>query len=216
MSNTYKVIIAALAIAVLGATSIFIIGQNRAENKGINTQISSAISSVKSKVVSSSSQSQILSSSSILAQNSAATSIKTESQIVVSNTTKCNLPESENLVKTEDGCFNLFYSYFDSEVFKDNSIPENSPFNENKLFNNEYSKNIVNKIAIDFYIKNKSSVKTNNYYIRSGINSKKLNNTFILSMYLFETPDENSNNIISTKNYKIFSTLDGWDYQITN
>ena len=56
MSNTYKVIIAAIAIAVLGAASIFIIGQNREENKGVTTQGSSSVLSSKSPTTSSSSQ----------------------------------------------------------------------------------------------------------------------------------------------------------------
>ena len=83
MSNTYKVIIAAIAIAILGATSIFLVGQKR-EQKSVTNQSSSAVSSVKSLVVSSSMQSQIASSVLSSSQVQISSSVKAESEVVVS------------------------------------------------------------------------------------------------------------------------------------
>ena len=81
MSNTYKIIIAAISVTVLGATSIFLVGQNREQTKPATSSSSaSVISSVKSQIVynSSSSQSQTKASSSLLLPVSS--NVKTESQ----------------------------------------------------------------------------------------------------------------------------------------
>ncbi len=82
MSNTYKVIIAAVTIGILGVTSIFLVGQSREQNKAISAQSSSAVSSAKSQLVSGLVQSRMLSSvvSSTAVQISSVA--KTESQLI--------------------------------------------------------------------------------------------------------------------------------------
>ena len=93
MSNTYKVIIAAVAIALVGATSIFLIGQNRVEKIAINSLNSSSVSSIKSLVVSSSVQSSI---SSVLISSSSEIAKVVESPKV--ETPKVEQPKVETPV----------------------------------------------------------------------------------------------------------------------
>ena len=62
-------------------------------------------------------------------------------------TTACNLPESENLVKTDEGCFNLYYNISDIGLFKF----ENTDFEIarlNRLFSNRFPlhKNFTHEI----------------------------------------------------------------------
>ena len=97
MSNTYKVIIAVIAIVVLGATSIFLIGQNRLDNKVVTTQSSSTVSSVKSQMVSSSSSIQMVSTSSSVSSNVNSQTPQTSSSVKVDNKVEVSTPNIEFL-----------------------------------------------------------------------------------------------------------------------
>ena len=194
MSNNSKIIIATIAILVIGATSIFIIGQNRQQIKSTSTQSSSAVSSIKSLVVFSSSQSQILSSSLIVGQSSVVTSVKAESQVAVSNFPKCNLPESENLVKTDNGCFEVEHIFADASIFKNPSLSDE--INKNKFFDTVENRNLVKLIATNYYNKIRSKFVSPNHKIAT-IDSKKLsNNEFSLSVIISDQEYNKKNNLI--------------------
>ena len=98
MSNTYKTIIATLAVLVIAATSIFLIGQNRSEIKPVSTQSSSVISSVKSQVTISSSKVSLSSISSSVAAP-VVSSVKTESQVALNSS--INFQNCETLIGTD-------------------------------------------------------------------------------------------------------------------
>ena len=217
MSNTYKIIIAAIAVTVLGATSIFIIGQNHQEDKPITPQSSLSVSSVKSLMVSSSSQSQILSSSSIVTQTSVVSLVKAESQVAISNTTKCNLPESENLVKTEDGCFELL-TY--GAIYKNPSFDEKQ--NANLLFKNDQNLKLVNEITKNYYSKIKDKIISKNNKIAIFGSKKLSNNEFSLALAIIDpeyfiknlTKQEGQYGDRYNATYSITQQQDGtWSYQ---
>ena len=193
MSNTYKIIIAAIAVTVLGATSIFLVGRNREQNV-VSTQSSSSVSSIKSQIVSNSSfsQSQVAFSSSIVTQTSL--SVKAESQVAISNTTKCNLPYSENLVKTDNGCFEIEYIFADVSIFKNSSLPDE--INKNKFFDTYENRNLVKLISTDYYNKIRSKFVSPIHKIAT-VDSKKLSdNEFSLSLIISDQEYNKKNNLI--------------------
>ena len=187
MSNTYKIIIAAIAVTVLGATSIFIIGQNRQEDKPVIPQSLSAVSSVKSMVISSSSQSQISSSPSIVAQSLVATSNKAESEIT--RNSSINFQNCETLIGTDsiqvDGkCIGIGYGYDASFIWKNSfmasqlTAQQQDELNMNRLYETPQNKKILKEMAVDFYNKFKSSQKLPNIIGINFASSKKTQNGF--------------------------------------
>ena len=70
---------------------------------------------------------------------------------VITPTNSCNLPQSPNLVRTDNGCFELFFDFSDGSVFKNPSYSET--VNSNLLFDNTLNRDILTNIAKDYYTK---------------------------------------------------------------
>jgi hypothetical protein len=154
MSNKILIpVIIVLSLITIGVASLTQL--NKAPEKvTMNTnQSSEIVSSIKSQIVSSSSlvQSLVSSTSVVSSTQKVVESVKNESHAATPNTAKCNLPESENLVKTEDGCFvigvnkifNFSHEKMDGNYI--NSDPKNPPYSEELEY---YYKNIL---GVDFY-----------------------------------------------------------------
>ena len=134
MSNNIKALIVAI-IAVIAISGIYILTKSRPVENVPNTGVSSVsqmASSFRSKAVLSSS-SVVVSSSSTGVSKIIETPKTSEVAIIPKSQTQCNLPQSENLVKTDDGCFELLISGQNSD---------------NKNFNN-----IFKSISKDFFYK---------------------------------------------------------------
>ena len=213
MSNTYKAIIALLAISILaGGTAIIFSSQSK---NNTNPNIASSSSSV---VFVSSQSSQIRSAQS--SRNSS--NIKTTQTSILPNpqsaqNSKCNQPDSPDLVKTEDGCFEIIWSAGDSAIFKSKDYPEN--VNQNFLYKSDENINILKEISKDYFKKIKLNIISEKKLIWF-INSKKNNETkFNIYVGFIDNEYNNQNNlkgIVSRYDsiYSISKQQDGtWSYQ---
>ena len=97
--------------------------------------------------------------------------IKVESKTPAQVNSKCNLPESENLVKTEDGCFNLGISV---NTFSTTSEDIYHPKYSDEL------KNVIILAAKDYYSKSKSTVVTKEAVLNIGGTQKISETSFKL------------------------------------
>lgn len=226
MSNTYKIIAAVLALLIIGATSIFLIGQNGLEIKTLISSSSSSVSTIKSQEVSSLRSSQIVSTSSSVSATvnsitlQISSSVKAESQVVVSKTTKCNLLESENLVKTDQGCFELIFSIADSEIFKSKEYPEN--VNSNLLFKNETNVNFIKEAAKDYYKRVSSKFISKKHSIFVSNTKKMAEHNFSISFsmvdedYIKINPKVNVGAMLTRYNANYILTLINHNEDINN
>ena len=153
MSNKILIsVIIVLSLITIGVASLKQFNKIP-EKLALNSSLE-IISSVKALVVSSSSVVQSSSSYMVVssAQKLEEGSVKTESQTIISNSPKCNLPESENLVKTEDGCFEkIIWSPNEGLVHSD---PNFEPI-----------KKIENEILIDYFKKVKANFISDKKFI---------------------------------------------------
>ena len=152
MSNKILVlIIVVLALITIGVASLTQL--NKSPEKLAMNSSSEITSSVKAQIVSRSSLAQSQTSSSVVySAQKVVESVKVESQTVVPNSPKCNLPESENLVKTEDGCFEkIIWSPNEGLVHSD---PNFEPI-----------KKIENEILIDYFKKVKANFISDKKFI---------------------------------------------------
>ena len=109
---------------------------------------------------------------------------------VIIPTNSCNLPQSPNLVKTDNGCFGVEFLYADSSIFKDSKLSAN--LNSNKLDENQQNRTLLTHIATDYFKANKTKLLSKNYKI-AFIDSIKLNNVFRLDV-TFEDQEYNLKN----------------------
>jgi hypothetical protein len=209
MSNkTLIPIIIILSLITIGVASLTQF--SKVPNKvGVNSS-SEIVSSDKSQVFSSSSLVQIANSSSVASSaQKVVESDKIESQAVVSNTINCNLPESETLVKTEDGCFNIAYSVGPNTFFKWENMDPNIEPNFYLLYNSESNVKIAKEIAKDFFVKFKEKVviEDSKYYTQLNIGSvNRKGDVFTINTYI-------SNQVIGENNAKILLNIIG-EYEI--
>ena len=109
---------------------------------------------------------------------------------VISPTNSCNLPQSPNLVRTDNGCFGVEFLYADSSIFKDSNLSAN--LNANKLDDNQQNRILLTHIATDYFKANKTKLLSKNYKI-AFVDSIKLNNVFRLDV-TFEDQEYNLKN----------------------
>ena len=220
MSNKLKIILAIITSILVVSGSAIIFNSQRRNSQTPVSKIESSISSLTSSIVSSSSSvsSQVSSvsvssSSSLVSLPSSQVTkidIPITSQIVVSQTpvvekpkpavpnsasipvikTECNLPQSPNLVRTDNGCFGVEFLYADSSIFKDPKLSAN--LNANKLDDNQQNRILLTHIATDYFKANKTKLLSKNYKI-AFVDSIKLNNVFRLDV-TFEDQEYNLKN----------------------
>ncbi len=152
MSNkTIIPIIIVLSLITIGVASLTQV--KRSDPKLVlNTSLSS-VSENKSSSVSNPALSSTSSVSSVpkVEESKVLESVKVESVAPKIKSVECNLPESENLVKTDLGCFNIFvnpifnFSYENTSGNFENSNPPNPKYSKELEF---YYKNNIGK---DFY-----------------------------------------------------------------
>ncbi len=162
MSNTDKIMIVAITIAVIGAISIFLVDQNR-EQKVVTTSSSQVVSSIKSLVVSSSSQSQVVSSSFVTPPSSTVSSIKIESQ---------------------DIQYDKFKFSLDKDIVFKTGI--NLKSDEFKLYNTESNVSLLNQISNDYFLKVKSNFISNQPFIYINNSSKVSKTEFEISISMID------------------------------
>jgi hypothetical protein len=168
MSNKLLIpLIIILSLITIGVVSLTQLNKVPGKFAMNNNQSSEIISSIKTQVGSSSSSVQILNSSSVVSSiQKVVESVKAESQAVIPNTTECNLPESENLVKTEVGCFVLYFSMSDGYTFKEDIIkdyPQNAEkITERLLYKSDYNIKLLRALGIDYYLRVKNKVESKN------------------------------------------------------
>ena len=172
MSNKLKIILAIITSVLIISGSAIIFNSQRRNNSISKTELSSLASS--SSTVSSSSSSQV-------------SSVFTSIPVIK---TECNLPQSPNLVKTDNGCFGVEFLYADSSIFKDSKLSAN--LNLNKLDDNQQNRILLTHIATDYFKANKTKLLSKNYKI-VFVDSIKLNNTFRLDV-TFEDQEYNLKN----------------------
>jgi hypothetical protein len=182
MSNNIKATIAIASLIIIAAVGIFILGKNRGSDlPSIVTQSSIINSNIVSKITAS--QPSVLPTpiSSIVYEVSKVAEMPTKSQATSSTTSQssnCNLPESENLVKTDDGCFEVEFVYADVSIFKD-SITNNQ--NYNKFYDTSANRDILKSIAKDYFFKIKNKLVNSNHKITFHNSKKNNENNFSLS-----------------------------------
>jgi small nuclear ribonucleoprotein (snRNP)-like protein len=145
MSNTYKAIIVATAVVIL-ISGIYILGKLNSVENSSNLVISSSSRSMASSSNAALSSSSVIVSSSSIGVSKIVEAPKTSDVTIISKPqTQCNLPESENLVKTENGCF--LYSV------GGRFLSGSQPFLEGEL--KDLEKNSYVEVAKTYYKKNK-------------------------------------------------------------
>lgn len=214
MSSKTQALIVAI-IAVIAISGIYILTKSRPAEIVPNNSISSS-----SQVSNSSSSRAVLSSSSVIVSSS---SIGVSKVIEVPKTsgvaiipkpqTQCNLPESENLVKTEDGCFEIGVGV--------NTFSDGSDYgNQNKLIQNVETSNLLKKIAKEYYLKNLNQIVTKNDPININGSQFVSNNNFKLFLSIGD-PDylkSKGYNLQSDRSrfnaiYKIYKNGNQWKYE---
>jgi hypothetical protein len=152
MSSKTQALIVAI-IAVIAISGIYILTKSRPVENPSNVSVSSS-----SQIASFSSSKAVLSSSSVIVSSSSTGVSKvveapktSEVAIVPKPQAQCNLPESENLVKTEEGCFTFSVG--------GRILGQNIPTELETKFLNAYfpeiSKNYYQKIKSKFISKEK-------------------------------------------------------------
>ena len=207
MSNKLKIILAIITSILIVSGSAIIFNSQRRNNSISKTELSSSSSSIVSSAISSQVSSVSVSSVSV---ESSSVSSSVSSQIAVSQTpvvekpkvvvpnsasipvikTECNLPQSPNLVRTDNGCFGVEFLYADSSIFKDPKLSAN--LNANKLDDNQQNRILLTHIATDYFKANKTKLLSKNYKI-AFVDSIKLNNVFRLDV-TFEDQEYNLKN----------------------
>ena len=218
MSNKLKIILAIITSILVVSGGAIIFNSQRRNNLISKTDLSSSSSSstVGSSISSQGSSvfvsSNSVESSSVFVPTSEITKIDIPitSQVAVSQTpiaekpksvisnstsipvikTECNIPESPNLVKTDNGCFGVEFLYADSSILKDSKLSAN--LNLNKLDDNQQNRMLLTHIATDYFKANKTKLLSKNYKI-AFVDSIKLNNVFRLDV-TFEDQEYNLKN----------------------
>ena len=218
MTNKFIIpLIVVLSLITIGVVSLTQLNKS-SEKVALNTS-SATVSSVKPQVVIGSSSIQGISSvavsSSQKVEESKVESVVTvESKKPVQDNSKCNLPESENLVKTEDGCF-IFSS--GGRVTGTNSISEGELDSLNIYFK---------QAAINYYSKVNSKFLSSQHFINANY-TKKINDTSFevyLGMIDAEYYNKKYVNVpgdysdLNTAKYSISKNLTTakWSYQFIN
>jgi hypothetical protein len=187
MSNTFKATIAIVSLIIIAAAGIFILGKNRmAEVPSIGLQSSSVKSNIASSVAVIQTDVLPTQTSSKVEEASKVVEVRTKSQIINSistQTSNCNLPESENLVKTEDGCFTFLKSGYNG-IFKKSTYPDST--NQNLLYDTESNNILLVDIAKNYFSKIKSNYVSKNKTISTLTLSKSKNNEFTLSIAMID------------------------------
>jgi hypothetical protein len=170
MSNKFLIpLIIILSLITIGVASLTQL--NKGSGKVTINQSSEVISSLKTEAMYSSSsvQTQVYASSVVSSAQKVMESVKVESQPVISITSKCNLPESENLVKTEDGCFEKI-------IWTPNEglLPSDPNFVS--------IKKIENEILIDYFQKVKANFISDKKIINLVFYKKKDNSNYEMSL----------------------------------
>ena len=214
MSNKLKIILAIItSILVVSGSAIIFNSQRRNSQTPVSKIESSSSSSIVSSSISSQASSVFIGLSSLSSVSSSEITkidIPITSQVVVSQTpvvekpksvvanstlvpvikTECNLPQSPNLVRTDNGCFGVEFLYADSSIFKDSKLSAN--LNANKLDDNQQNRILLTHIATDYFKANKTKLLSKNYKI-AFVDSIKLNNVFRLDV-TFEDQEYNLKN----------------------
>jgi hypothetical protein len=210
MSNKFLIpLIIVLSLITIGVASLTQL--NKTPEKVAMNKSSEIVSSVKTQIVSSSSSAQSQTSSSVISSaQKVVESVKTESQTTIPNTEKCNLPESENLVKTEDGCFR--YS-IGGRMQGENRVSEN----EMKFLEQFYL-----PVAKDYYRKISDKFISNYHILRIDYTSKISENQFefLIGMDDLEYIKKKYGNApgdyaeINQARYSVFKNLNNtWSFQ---
>ena len=191
---------------------------NKSSEKVAVVTSSAAISIVKSQVVISSQNVQAnfsgVSSAQKVEESKVDSVVTAENKKLVQDNSNCNLPESENLVKTDDGCF----------VFSSGGrIAGTNPISVEELDSlNIYFK----QAAINYYTKVNSKFLSNQHFINANY-TKKINDTSFevyLGMIDAEYYNKKYGNVpgdysdLNTAKYLISKNLttDKWSYQFIN
>ena len=197
MSNKLKIILAIITsiLVVSGSAIIF-----NSQRRNSQTQPSKVDSSSSSSTVSSSSSSQ-------------GSSVYISIPVIK---TECNLPQSPNLVRTDNGCFELFFDFSDGSIFKNSSYSE--IVNSNLLFDNTLNRGILTNIAKDYYTRISGQIisKSHKLFFTS---SKKVNNSFQVSISVSDEDFFKNTNVVRiysvrlNATYNFYKTENGiWTY----
>jgi hypothetical protein len=224
-SMNIKILIS--TISVISIILIGIISFATFNNKTNNTATQLTSSTVaRSSLLTNSSQSSIAKSittgSTLSSQQSEikSSTLAVQSSIVqpVVTTPVCNLPESDNLVKTEDGCFELVWGFGDSDVFKSKDYVEEA--NNNLLFKSESNISLLKKLSMDYYKKIKNKFVSTDHKITFLGSQKKETKKFEIYLSIIDVQYFNgslNNNPFALRLnsiYTIFEQSDGsWSYQ---
>ena len=184
MTNKYLIpIIGAISLATIGGLAYTQLNQGAKTSTKVSVNVSSQQSlAISSFPVLISSSSQMSSSSLVKVSSSAKVEeVKSKDEVVESvvkvesvkqvtkpiSTQTCNLPESESLIKTDNGCFELGISVNTlSTTSDDNYHPKSS----------EELKNVIKNAAKDYYLRTKSKILTKEVNVNiSG--TKRLSDT---------------------------------------
>ena len=135
---------------------------------------------------------------------------------VDTSTKTCNLPQSPNLVRTDNGCFELFFDFSDGSVFKNPSYSE--IVNSNLLFDNTLNRGILTNIAKDYYTRISGQIISNNHKL-FFTSSKKVNNSFQVSISVSDEDFFKNTNVVRIYSvrldatYNFYKTENGaWTY----
>jgi hypothetical protein len=166
--------IIAFAIILTGIVALAQYNSNKVVSN-LNSSSSSAVSSGSSLVVSSV---VTMSSAPTIASSSTISSLSTNQPQLAT----CNLPESDNLVKTEDGCFEIAYWLDGGGLFKGDCVGKCSDETlKNQLFKSQDNIKILNKIAENYYKLIKNEIVTKNPVVIIP-SSKKIDDGFELNV----------------------------------
>ena len=225
MSNKLKIILAIITSILVVSGSAIIFNSQRRNSQISKTELSSSSSSTVSSISSSSSSqvssvsiSSSSSTNSVLSSEITKIDIPITSQVVNSQIpmvekpksivpnsisvpvikTECNLPQSPNLVKTDNGCFEMSYGIDSSSIFKGSGVglsqDQQNKINQNLLYKTDSNLQILKLIATDIHNNIYNNPKLSKKITITFTDSKKTNKGFELSLGVQDFSQINDDN----------------------